>query len=648
MTIEPPFAEIRPARRAGRGAVALAGIAVAAACGGGSGGSNVPVEPPPAPPPPEPITLLDTIPATRAIVDPSTTDIDLVHRGAEGLQFSYAGPCTGNGIALRRQLADLSDNDQDQLIEHVLPCSLAASTAYTVAVNATDADNQRYRGELEFTTGQRGSGTLSVVDQTATSAHDVNRLFDRYIDDVVIDAIDSWILRTLARVTVGKIADLSWPELTAHRATHDVIAQRVGYSSRDPGGEPATLTGLVAFPDIALDADFQHQDRVVVLSHSTASTPSSLRTDDSWLVLASIIAGRGYLVIAPDNFGRGGSATHPIDGTGQPETYLMASRVAINTLDMVAAVLASDDYQPFHGRDADAELMAIGYSQGGHSTVAFWLAAQVGDTGFEVRELYSGGAPHNLYQTVRGVLMKLDGRCDAGPWCRHVHLATAMPYLTDRILPPLVAYADIGLELDEIVDGDQLTDEFVVGMLDAEPRYDALKILLQRSTFTNLVEPAKAIADPATSLHLYHSPFDFLVPAQNTRDLVELLAPEFDARYFAEECDSALYEVLAERVRITGLVHTICGMETLDEALQDMTARSSSDAAEVEAEVIDRKQGRWLGRAEDLAREALRDAPGLAEFTAEATAEDLEILADMLRGAESPVLETLADRMVGR
>ena len=508
-------------------------------------------------------------------------------------------------------------------------------------MNATVGE-ARYRGELDFATGRRGSDTLSVVEQTTTSAYAVNRLFDRYIDNAVIDEIDSWILRTLARVTIGKIADLSWPELTARRAVHDVIAQRVAYGSRNPAGEPATLTGLVAFPDIAADPGFLPKDRVVVLSHATGSTPSSLSEDDGWLVLATLIAGRGYLVIAPDNFGRGGSATDPVDGTRQPETYLMANRVAINTLDMVAAVLASD-YRAFRAPDGDADVMAIGYSQGGHSAVAFWLAAQVGEVGFTVRELYSGGAPHSLYQTVRGPLARLDGRCDDSPWCRDVHLRAAIPYLTKRVLPPLVAYGDVGLELDEVVASDELTDAFVSGMLDNEPRYDALKILLHLSSFTNLVEPAKAMSARDTRIHLYHSPFDRLVPAQNTRDLVELLSPEFDARYFAEECDSSLYEILSERVRITGLVHTICGMETLDEALQDMTARATADASLGEA--ADPEPGRWLDRAEALARSALDDAPALAEFTATNSPDDLRILAEMLRDTSSADLELLADRL---
>ena len=560
------------------------------------------------------------------------------------MQFTYSGPCTGSGIVLRRSLTDLSADTDDELVEHVLPCSLADARAYTVAVNATDEDEKRYRGELDFSTGFRESSELAVLEAAATSARDVNRLFDRYIDEALIDEIDSRILRALARVTIGKIADLSWRELTAGRATHGVIAQRIGYGSHDPAGEPSTLTGLVVFPDISADPNFHHKDRVVVLHHATGSTPSSLSTDDSWYVLANLLAGRGYLVIAPDNFGRGGTATHPVDGRAQYETYLMASRVATNSLDMVTAVLGDADYGAFHDTETETDVVAIGYSQGGHSVVAFWLAAQVGDAGFEIRELYSGGAPHNLYATVRGAVVRLNGSCDEEPWCRDVHLAAVMPYLTKRILPPLLAYGDIGLDTDEVMDGERLADDFVTGMIDREPRFDALKTLLQLSTFTNLVEPSKAFAIPDTRIRLYHSPFDRLVPARNTQDLFDLLSPEFDARYFAEECDGALYEILAERIGFTGLVHTICGMETLDEALQDLHARDSAGAAGAGTS-LGNEPAPWLAAAESLARDALADAGGLAEFRNASSAEDLSTLAGLLRGYGSTDLEALADQL---
>lgn len=622
---------------------AVAALLLLGACGGGGGGTTTPAVPPP--PPPEPIVLFDSIPAPAATVDPSTADISLTHRSPAGLRFAYAGPCRGNAVALRRSLVDLSAGNDDRLVEHLLPCTLADAAFYTVAVNATDTANQRHRGELRFSTGTGASDTLAVLAQSTTTRHAVDRLFDTYVDEALIDEIDSRILRALARVTVGKIADASWRELTARVAEHDVVAQRVGYASRDPDGGPARLTGLVAFPDIADDPAFRPKDRLVVLSHATGSTPSALRVEDGWYVLANIIAGRGYLVVAPDNFGRGGSATDPVDGTEQPETYLMANRVAMNTLDLVSAVLADDDYAAFRPEDASTDVVTIGYSQGGQSAVAFWLAAQVGQPGFKVRELYSGGAPHGLYESFRGILQRLHGTCDGNPWCKRVDLRAVVPYATDRILPALAAYEDIGLELDDLVEGDRLADDFVAGMLNNDPRYDSVKILLQRSSFTNLVEPARAMTVPDTRIRLYHSRYDRLVPAENTKRLLELLTPEFDARYLAEECDSALYKVLAETIKITGLVHSICGLEALDEALQDMVTRQRSLDAHLAYR--DDAPGRWLHRAEVLAREALADPGALAEFAADTSTEDIDVLAGLLRDADSADLDALADELAG-
>ena len=221
----------------------------------------------------------------------------------------------------------------------------------------------------------------------------------------MIDEIDSWILRALARVTIGKIADLSWPELTARRAAHDVIAQRVAYGSRNPAGEPATLTGLVAFPVIAADPGFRPRDRVVVLSHATGSTPSSLSEEDGWLVLATLIAGRGYLVIAPDNFGRGGSATDPVDGTRQPETYLMANRVAINTLDMVAAG-ARKRRLPGFPRTRCGRRRAGHRLFPGRAQRCCLLACRPGRRGgiHGARAIQRGAHRISLYQTVRGAI----------------------------------------------------------------------------------------------------------------------------------------------------------------------------------------------------------------------------------------------------
>ena len=212
---------------------------------------------------------------------------------------------------------------------------------------------------------------------------------------------------------VAQIARQTWTELGAREATWGTVSEAVSYDSRSPSGAAATLSGLVAMPDIAGAADYTPPGRIVVLAHATGSTPSHLSRDDGWYVLANILAGRGYLVVAPDNWGRGHAS-----GTDEPETYLMANRVAANGLDMVRAVLDDARYDVFHDAHEGAEVAIIGYSQGAHTAVALWLAgAQVANE-FAIRDVYAGGGPHDLYRTFRGTLERLDDRCDGNPWCR--------------------------------------------------------------------------------------------------------------------------------------------------------------------------------------------------------------------------------------
>ena len=249
---------------------------LAAACGGGGGdGGNPPV----AMPLPEAFTLLDTIPARSAIVDPATRGLNIVHVGVPDWQFTYSGGCGTTGVAVRRSLTDLSTGDANHLIDHKLACGLADVSTYRVTVDATADDGRRYRGELEFSTRQGGGEPLTVLDHVVLPRSEVDELFVRYITDSLLSDIESPILAAVAALIIGQIADLSWRELTA-RAAYGVVAHSVSYPSRDPDGEPSILTGLVAMPDVgsasASAGGFDRKDRVVILSHATGSTPSSL------------------------------------------------------------------------------------------------------------------------------------------------------------------------------------------------------------------------------------------------------------------------------------------------------------------------------------------------------------------------------------
>lgn len=634
-----------------KAALLLLFVLLAVSCGSGRGGGGNPTV---VSPPPEPITLLDTIPAQGTTVDPATSGVNIVHAAPAGWRFTYSGGCGTAGVAVRRSLIDLSAGNANHLIDHKFACEFADVSAYRVAVNALADDGRRFRGALDFSTRRGGGEGLTVLDHVVTPRSEVDKLFVRYVEDSLLDDIEPHLLAAVVARIVGEIAERSWRELSA-RAAYGVVAHSVSYPSSNPAGEPSLLTGLVVMPDVAAASasagSFERKDRVVILNHATGSTPGSLGSTGGGQLLASLIASRGYLVIAPDNWGRGGSAGDAASGTVRPETYLMANRVANNTLDMVTAVLAGDDYRMFHDQARDTDVSIVGYSQGGHSAVGVWLANQVGGTGIRVRELYSGGAPHDLYRTFRGSLQHLNGSCDGNPWCPTVDTETILRYLKDRILPPLLAYADVGLERSEVFDGDNLASGFIAGMLDGDARYDTLKTMLQLNSFTNIVDPAGTVASRDTRIHLYHSPFDRLVPHRNTGDLMDLLSPGFDVTFHDGECDSNLYELLSETISRGGVVHALCGIEMFDEVLKDFRAREAAtgNAAliAVDAPSTWASGSRWRSLTETRAAEATRDPQALAEFRAGKSQAELRALADLLREPGSRELNRLADLLSG-
>ena len=329
----------------------------------------------------------------------------------------YKGGCQPRGLVLRRSLVHLSTSSPVQAFDHHIHCQLDANTAHALTVEIEDGPDQ-YQAALAFTTTAAEDGPRLRVQQTQElSRDDVNRLFRRYVEDALVDDIESRLARRAAAELVDQLARRTWRDLRSPGAAHGVVAQRVSYVSRTPSGARSdAVTGLVAVPN-APEQGFEARDRIVILSHATGSTPSALRFSDTWFVLAAMLAGRGFVVVAADNWGRG-------EGTSdQPETYLMGHRTAANSLDLVRAVLADPAYRRFQpereaGQRADAAI--FGYSQGGHSAFALWLAAQTSAAPINVRELHVGGAPFDLHRTLRGTLQAVAGQCDGNPWCRYV------------------------------------------------------------------------------------------------------------------------------------------------------------------------------------------------------------------------------------
>ena len=624
--------------------LALAAAVLAAACGGSGGGpvSTGPLAPPTAPPP-APIPLTDAIPAAGVTVDPATRALHVIHVSDPDWRFQYDGTCEPTGVALRHALVELGGTDNGrEVVDHKLACTLEPGEDHEVRVDATTGNGAWHRAVLEFPSAAVSAAAGVRVDATAQHARRaVDGLFDRYVREAILEEIDTPLIGTLAALLVAEIAQRSWTELGARGATWGTVSEAVTYGSRSPSGAAATLSGLVAMPDVGADADYAAPARIVVLAHATGATPSRLSPDDGWYVLANLLAGRGYLVVVPDNWGRGHTS-----GADAPETYLMANRIAANGLDMVLAVLDDARYDIFHDTPEPVEVVVAGYSQGAHSAVALWLAgAPVADR-FVIREVYAGGGPHDLYRTVRGALERIGERCDGNPWCRSVHREAIEPYATGRILPAFLRYTDIGLTRDDVLDGERLSRAFVAGMLDGEARFDTLKTMLQLNTFTNLIDLAGTMSDADTRFLLYHSAFDRLVPPQNTTDLAGALLPGFDAAADIDTCSSRKFEELGSLVPVAGTVHVVCAFEMFDRVLRDLreseAARTGHDRA---------AGGRrdpalpWRALAERRAAAALKDADGLAAFRTTKSGTELRTLSRRLRAADSPALGELADRL---
>ena len=534
------------------------------ACGGGGGGSTP--EPPITDPDSEPTTvvLLDSVPGPGVTnVEPEQLTSSFAHLGHSDLSLELSSDCSDfAGTTIRRDLFDLSVADFDQLLDHKIKCRLEENTSYTITANGTRSNDAEFTSELFISTGVTNPSGLTVINEFNQPRDTVNDMFIGYIDGAFFEDLDLPSgIESLVRGLVLEIAEANWGNLVDPDSLYDVTSQQVSYLSRHPDGSPSTeLTAAITFPVIASASDFVTRNRAIILTHATGSTPGDLDNTDAWYILANLFASRGYLVIAPDNYGRGGTGS-------SPETYLMANRTALNTLDLVNQVLEDTAYDDVYN---GSDLAIIGYSQGGHSAVGLHLLLETqGPENLSIRETYSGGAPHNLYQTVRGVMQHLDGSCDDGAYCRYVDEDTTVPFATDRIFPGFLSYTNTGLLLEDVVTGEEINPEFVTAFLANDPELDNFKAMLQLSSFTQIVSAGDNFSSSNALVHLYHSQFDRLVPFANTSELAAVLEPAVTVDFHENRCNSDGYEAIFNLTDKVGVLHTLCGLSVLDDALAD-------------------------------------------------------------------------------
>lgn len=535
------------------------------ACGGGGGGESGgesggdPVTPVPEETTPDLLRFIDSVPSNGTVPD-FLDGFSLSHTGPSDADYAIDLSCDDRTVLTeRRSVVDLSDNEIDQIASHKISCpgGLTGNASLQIVVTASRDSNAISEGVLDLDVTSEVPG-LSVIQERLNPRHVVEELFERYIEGALIGELDLPILvENVMLMLIVDLASSEWRHLANPDVVHDVIVRQLEYSSiRPDGSADHSLSGLVAYP--VIDSNFQKRQQIILLNHATGSTPSTLNEADAWYILANLFAGHGYLVIAPDNYGRGSTAT-------QPETYLMANRTARNAVDLVRRIVDSGDYSDVHETTTPLPISIIGYSQGGHSAIASWVEINASHAeALQPRTVHAGGAPLHLYRTFRGVVQAVDGQCDGDGYCSLVDVDVQVPFATNRILPGLMAYTAPSVTVDDLIVDADLIPAFTSGFLAGDAVYNDLKALLQLNSFPNIVNPLEVFNNADVTLHLYHSQFDRLVPVANTTEFYDTVRESVNTILHENQCNADGFELIFESVDSVGVVHTLCGLNVLD------------------------------------------------------------------------------------
>jgi pimeloyl-ACP methyl ester carboxylesterase len=131
---------------------------------------------------------------------------------------------------------------------------------------------------------------------------------------------------------------------------------RLRYWTTGVDGKLTVASGLVAFPradDLRAVVSFQHGT-----ASERASAPSTPDASNG-ILAAAAFAGRGYLLVAPDYIGLGASTeSHP---------YMQAESEASAVVDLLRA---AHEIVAVTGKTWPSTLLLVGFSQGGHATLA--------------------------------------------------------------------------------------------------------------------------------------------------------------------------------------------------------------------------------------------------------------------------------------
>ena len=207
---------------------------------------------------------------------------------------------------------------------------------------------------------------------------------------VTVEAIGAYDPARLERIMTTELVENGFgtPGCFPHEAaTTGVKLYRMTYPSVIPEqhNRPTVATGLVAIPDDVLPGT-----PIVCYQHGTVfskdEVPSNPEKSTETRLMVAQFAGHGYVVVAADYFGKGGSP--------EGDSYLVKASTQQACVDMLftaKALLGALGMKP-------GPLFLSGWSQGGWATLV--LLQHLESLGAPVTAAATASAPSDVYTTV--------------------------------------------------------------------------------------------------------------------------------------------------------------------------------------------------------------------------------------------------------
>jgi predicted esterase len=183
-------------------------------------------------------------------------------------------------------------------------------------------------------------------------------------------------------------AEMQEPPPAMPRGT-SIQAFRIKYRTKNLQGKPVMASGLVRIrSDLMQSANslpvisYQHSTRIM-----RVDSPSTNFVDPEGLGGAIFFASRGFVWAMPDYLGLGVSK--------EPQAYLHSRGQAIVCADFLVAV---EEWAASHNLRINPSVITMGYSQGGHSTMALqkYLESEDNHTHFSVRASFPMAGPFSV------------------------------------------------------------------------------------------------------------------------------------------------------------------------------------------------------------------------------------------------------------